>query len=245
LSETVRHLEVLGELGVDIPKNARILDFGCGAGNTVRSLHSAGYANAEGYEVEFDGVCLLEKPEPYIKLGTQFDLRLPYPNNHFDLVISEEVFEHVQDQVAALRELQRVMKPGGHALHFFPARYRPREAHIYVPFGSVFIHRWYYKLWALLGVRNEFQNGLSANEIADRNAYFMVSGCRYVGNSCYRVIARKLGLRFAIVTQAYFDSHQSPKVRLIGKANRVFPLIGWLFAQLHLRALHLVKRADS
>jgi SAM-dependent methyltransferase len=237
----MRHLEVLATLGVNVQKDARILDFGCGNGDAVRALHSEGYANAEGYEVEFEGVSLLEQPQSYITTGSQFDLRLPYPDNTFDLIISDQVFEHVQDQVAALKELKRIMKPGGHAMHFIPARYRPFEGHIKVPFGSVFIHRWWFKLWAALGVRNEYQQGWSADRTADDNAYFMVAGCRYVPSSCYRVIAKRLGMSFDIATQAYFDSHPGQKARLFGKANRVLPLLGWLYEQLGSRTVHLVK----
>ena len=44
-------------------------------------------------------------------------------------------------------------------MHIIPARYMPIEGHIFVPFGGVFQHRWWYKLWALLGVRNQYQTG--------------------------------------------------------------------------------------
>lgn len=39
--------------------------------------------------------------------------RLPYPDAHFDAVVSIEVVEHVEDQFAFVRELARVAKPGG------------------------------------------------------------------------------------------------------------------------------------
>ena len=40
-------------------------------------------------------------------------------------MISDQVFEHVQDQVRAFEELLRITRPGGHGLHIIPARYAP------------------------------------------------------------------------------------------------------------------------
>lgn len=45
--------------------------------------------------------------------------RLPYPDAHFDYVYSASVLEHIPDVEAALREIRRVLKPGGVAIHSF------------------------------------------------------------------------------------------------------------------------------
>ena len=39
--------------------------------------------------------------------------RLPFPDDTFDVVITSEVLEHIQDDVAAIAEMVRVLKPGG------------------------------------------------------------------------------------------------------------------------------------
>ena len=44
------HLAVLSTLGFDLPETAKILDFGCGAGATVRALRARGYLNACDYD---------------------------------------------------------------------------------------------------------------------------------------------------------------------------------------------------
>jgi len=41
---------------------------------------------------------------------------LPFATDHFDLVICNHVLEHVPDDIKAMRELLRVLKPGGHAV---------------------------------------------------------------------------------------------------------------------------------
>ncbi len=40
--------------------------------------------------------------------------KLPFADNSFDVVITSEVLEHIQDDVSAIAEMVRVLKPGGH-----------------------------------------------------------------------------------------------------------------------------------
>ncbi len=54
---------------------------------------------------------------------------LPFPENHFDLILSNEVLEHVYDDFAAVREMVRTLKPGGRMLIFCPNRGYPYETH--------------------------------------------------------------------------------------------------------------------
>lgn len=212
-------LTILKALGVELPKTAKILDFGCGAGRTIRSFRALGYGNTYGYDVG-DGRNLLGIDRDNISVGTLLNLQLPYEDNTFDLVTSDQVFEHVQDQVRAFQELWRITKPGGYGLHFIPARYMPIEGHIFVPFGGVIQHRWWYKLWALLGIRNKHQVGLSADQVADHNAYFVTDATRYVATSCYRVMWKALGFEYKFAEQQFFDTHARGSMRAIGK-------LGW------------------
>lgn len=233
--------KVLSRVGVSIPKTAKILDYGCGAGETVRALRQQGYVNAVGYDLDAD-YSLRDPSESaeYIHLGSPLNLRLPYDDNTFDLVISDQVFEHVLDQVAVFRELYRVMRPGGVALHVIPARYRVIEGHTFVPFGNLFPHRWYQKFWALLGVRNSFQKGLSADETANHNVYFYIAATHYVPTSTYKVVWPKIGFDYRFVTQEYFDAHRRGVMRFAGKLNRALPL-GALYRIVQSRHVLLTK----
>lgn len=230
-------LRVLRTLGVDIPMSAKILDFGCGAGRAISALRDLGYVNACGYDVvesPHDRVWELD----HIVVGTALNLKLPYDDDSFDLVVSDQVFEHVHDQVRVFQELLRITKPGGHGLHLFPARYGPREAHVFVPFGGVFQHRWLYKFWASLGVRNSHQTGLSADETADDNAFFAINATRYVPSSCYRVLWRRVGFDFRFAEQEFFDGHPRSSMRQLGKLGGV---VAWLYRTFRARVVYLQK----
>lgn len=89
---------------------ARYLDFGCGDGTISREfgrLVSAG---------ETHGVDVLEKSSPDIRYQRVADGKLPYPDGHFDLITAFVSLHHVKDVGAAVAELHRVCKPGGHLL---------------------------------------------------------------------------------------------------------------------------------
>lgn len=233
--------QALKMLGIEIPKSAKILDFGCGDGTNVYRLLDAGYTNVYGCDIK--DFLKLRDPEDRSRFYIG-DGPIPVEDSMFDLVISDQVFEHVLDQVSVAKELNRVTREGGHGLHSFPAKFQLVEKHIKVPLGGVLGFRWWYKLWATLGVRNHWQEGLSANEVADKNSLFYVSGLNYVSDSCYRVIWRNSGFHYQFTEQQFFDVHRRRSARLIGKVNRVFPLIGWLYRTFKSRHVYLRKISD-
>lgn len=134
---------------------ARILDYGCGAGRLVRAGRAEGIA-IEGVDVFYAGSQTREEAEESGLLGSaiheMMEGRMPYAENSFDLVLNNQVMEHVEDLDAVLREIHRVLKPGGTVLSLFPSIDVFREGHIGIPFahwmkkGSRF--RLYYT-WAL------------------------------------------------------------------------------------------------
>lgn len=221
-----RHLAILDRLGYELQHDSNILDFGCGSGATVYSFLEHGFKRVTGFDT--NDYLELRAPQDIdrFKIGLE-DGRLPFDDESFDLVISEEVFEHVHDQIPMWRELYRVMKPGSISIHVFPAPYCLIEPHNYVPLGGVLRLYWWYKVWAVLGIRNEYQQELTATQTARRNTLRIVENLNYVNNSCYRIIWEELGFDWRWIDQEAYDTNPRRIVRWAGKINRIIPLIGW------------------
>ena len=98
--------------------NARILDVGCGTGANLKML--ADYGRAEGVDISPQAVEFCrERGLDSVKLGAAE--QLPYENDSFELVTALDVIEHLDDDVAGLREMRRVLRRDGRVLLFVPA----------------------------------------------------------------------------------------------------------------------------
>jgi arsenite methyltransferase len=103
-----------------IRKGDAVLDIGCGAG--VDTILAAMMTGPEGKAVGVDIVPeMLQRAEANLK---KMDLRhvtfqsatgehLPFPDDHFDVVISNGVINLIPDKETALNEIMRVLKAGG------------------------------------------------------------------------------------------------------------------------------------
>jgi SAM-dependent methyltransferase len=107
---------------------ARTLVDGCGVGMYVRSLQTQG-ARVWGLDVEHEHVMEAAANAPGAGLCQAAGEALPYPDDWFDLVLSHEVIEHVQDDRAYAAEMVRVLQAGGRAILFCPNRLYPFETH--------------------------------------------------------------------------------------------------------------------
>lgn len=96
----------------------RILDVGCGTGANLELLSEFG--QAEGVDVSADALAFCrQRGLTHVKQGEAENL--PYPDETFNLVTALDVVEHLDDDVAGLKEMRRVLRPGGRALLFVPA----------------------------------------------------------------------------------------------------------------------------
>ena len=104
----------------------RILDTGCGLGMYVRAFRQF---SGEVYGIDVDPDKIAEASRELPNLQVAPAEQLPFEDGLFDVVLSHEVWEHVNDDRAAAREAVRVLKPGGRLLVFVPNRLWLFETH--------------------------------------------------------------------------------------------------------------------
>lgn len=119
---------------------ARVLDYGCGAGEIVGAGRESGI-DIVGVETFYAGGSYRDDARRTGLLAREileFDGRtLPFEDGAFDLVMSNQVLEHVPDLGSVVSEIARVTRPGGVSVHLFPSRDVWREGHC----GVSFLHR--------------------------------------------------------------------------------------------------------
>ena len=157
----------------------KILDVGCGTGANLEMLSEFGAA--EGVDVSPEALSFCQaRGLAKVKLGAAE--ALPYDDNSFDLATGLDVVEHLDDDLAGLREMRRVLRPGGRTLLFVPA----------------FMFLW--------GVQDDISNHrrrytLKQLKEVVRNAGFEVERATYVNISFFtpiflgRLLMRATGLR--------------------------------------------------
>ena len=100
------------------PQSAlRILDVGCGTGANLEMLSQFG--EAEGVDVSDDALEFCRGKGLSVQKGLAETL--PFDDESFDITTALDVVEHLDDDIAGLREMFRVTRSGGYSLIFVPA----------------------------------------------------------------------------------------------------------------------------
>ena len=109
------------------PKNAQILELGCGTGHNLAMLSEFGAVQASELDDSARAIATKRLGRP-IEAAALPDLSM-YPADHFDLVALLDVLEHVADDKAALAAIRTRLKPGGKLLVTVPGNKWMWSAH--------------------------------------------------------------------------------------------------------------------
>ena len=100
---------------------ARLLDVGCGAGNLLDGLPTEAL-DISGVDIVPEMVAEAARRHPTGAFVVSDAVELPFPDASMDIVTCLGVLEYIPEPQAVLRDIWRVLAPGGHVIVSFPNR---------------------------------------------------------------------------------------------------------------------------
>ena len=95
-----------------------ILDIGCGRGEFTNGFINCGL---KAYAVDQLDTCKKYFPKVFLKTSDIENDGIPYPDSNFDIIYSKSVIEHFYDPSKLIKEIYRLLKPGGLVITLCPA----------------------------------------------------------------------------------------------------------------------------
>jgi ubiquinone/menaquinone biosynthesis C-methylase UbiE len=137
--------------GAEVLQDAEMLDVGCGMGGKTVWYAEAGARHVTGIDIDPDHAgpagrfvsdrSLAER----VRIICGDAMRMPFPDGTFSVVTANDSMEHFADPAAALAELARVLRPGGHLYLYFTPWRSPLGSHLYdhvkIPWCNVVLPR--------------------------------------------------------------------------------------------------------
>ena len=117
---------------VNAPKNAKVLDIGCGTGSLIQALNEMGYENTQGIDLSQEQVAMANNFG--VKGVVEMDAKdfLHDKEEEFDIIFAVDLIEHLgkDELVEFLKMVRGALKPGGQVIF--------RTPNMDTPFASVF-----------------------------------------------------------------------------------------------------------
>lgn len=102
----------------------RVLDLGCGEGHiTDAMLKALGQAELTGVDYAVSAIRYAHRQFPGIDFSVADAYEAPFAAGHFDVVVCNNLWEHVPDPLRLLGEMKAMLKPGGCVIMSTPSRY--------------------------------------------------------------------------------------------------------------------------
>lgn len=103
--------ELFSRILAHIPEDARVLDVGCGIGRLSRLMREKRKAVVTGLDFS-PWACEKLRADGFDAIVSSLPA-IPFPDAHFDVAVATEVLEHLDEPEKTLREMARVIRPGG------------------------------------------------------------------------------------------------------------------------------------
>ncbi len=123
---TAMTLSALARVPAALDGHLRVLDLGCGEGHITQRLKEelGDSSDVVGVDGALTAISRGRELYPGLELHVADAYRLPFPDGSFDLVVLNNLWEHVPDPLRLLAGISRVTKPGGYVLISTPSRFR-------------------------------------------------------------------------------------------------------------------------
>ncbi len=96
-----------------IPQGIRILDIGCGIGNSLFALQAKGYSNTVGLDIERQLIEYAKQMVPQASLVVASAEQIPFKDGAFDCAICYDLLEHVLKPEKVIDNISRVLRENG------------------------------------------------------------------------------------------------------------------------------------
>lgn len=251
-ASSITHLHLLAcantELRASDAATVRILDAGCGDGRLVAYLHECLTRLHPGWSVELYGFDVvdhgvqqagfIDRAARYLNEqcpvvdwtrrihALQANDPWPFDAQCFDLVLSNQVLEHVHDHPRFFAEAYRVLANGGASINLFPLKHYVHEGHLHLPW----VHRirshdlrvGYIALLSWLGfgkyTQHRQETGVSIQEFSERHADYMAFWTNYLSEAEALDISRRAGFRSSL---RYTSDFYAQKIRALCRISPV------------------------
>lgn len=94
-------------------KNIQIIDIGCGDGHHLKWIEDIPRAESYGSDYNLLRLRRAKRSMPFSRLLLMDILDIPFDNNYFDIILCNHVLEHIINDQSALKEIERILSPGG------------------------------------------------------------------------------------------------------------------------------------